>query len=403
MYKKENHRAPGSGSISQNPSGTWRAQVKIPSSTADDKFLRKTRSFKTKRDADVWLRNMLAEVEAGLSAENINYTVNQYFSRWLNLKKDGVKDSTFDDYSRNGRIYILPYFGDKFMRNIRMFDVNTFYIVLNDRKIGSRTIGYVHSTLRAMFTEAAREGVVGSNPCTYAKQPQGKSTRSVKILTKSELDHFLEMTKDSRLNVLFLAAVTTGMRLGELLGLRWRDINFSDGLIHVNGQIRSRHIKGKTRQIIETKSEAGNRVLPVGEKMIEDLKRHYDAQKKHKALMAASWTENDLVFPSSVGTPLQPGYAQKGVKAIFAEIGLSNDFTFHALRHTAASFMIHHGMSLIEVSRYLGHSSPVITMKYYGHLVAGGLERARQIQDIGIMGLKEKVVMAESEIFSAQA
>lgn len=401
MYLKNNHRAPGSGSISQNPSGTWRAQALIPSSEGG-KPIRKTHSFRTKKESADWLRKILDDVEIGLSAENVDYKLEEYFSRWLDLKREQIEETTFDDYSRNGRLYILPHLGNKRMRKIKMHDINSFYIELEKREIGRRTIGYVHSTLSSMFSYAAREGVVNSNPCAHTKPARSNNIQKPKILSKAELAAFLEAACESRLKGLLLAAVITGMRIGELLGLRWRDIDLVNGYIHVSGQIRSRHLKGKNRQITKPKSEAGDRFLPIGEKLIEQLKQHYEEQQKHKTLMGVSWIENDYVFPSRIGTSLQPGYPEKEVKRIYAKLGLDQEYKFHSLRHTAASFLIHHGMSLIEVSVYLGHSSPVITMKYYGHLVTGGLERARIIQDNGMLSSKDKITDAESNILSLQ-
>jgi len=399
MYHKNNHRAPGSGSISQNPSGTWRAQAQIPSSEGN-KPVRKTHSFRTKKEAADWLRKLLDDVEIGLSAENVDYKLSEYFSRWLDLKRDQIEETTLEDYSRNGRLYILPYWGDKRIRKIKIYDINSFYIELEKRKVGKRTIGYIHSTLSSMLSYAAREGVISSNPCAYAKPPRSKNTQKPKILSKAELAAFLEITYESRFKVLFLVAVITGMRLGELLGLRWRDVDLVNGYIHVSGQIRSRHLKGKNKQITKTKSEAGNRFLPVGEKLIEQLKQHYEKQQRHKMLMGIKWIENDYVFPSSIGTSLQPGYPQKEAKHNFAMIGLDEAYTFHTLRHTTASFLIHHGMSLVEVSRYLGHSTPATTMKYYAHLVAGGLERARIIQDHQMLGARMIVKKAETDFLS---
>ena len=102
--------------------------------------------------------------------------------------------------------------------------------------------------------------------------------------------------------------------------------------------------------------------------------------------MGSSWKDQNLVFPSSIGTPLQPNYPQKTCKRIFAEIGLDDSFTFHNLRHTAASIMLKNGMSLVEVSKYLGHSSPVITAQIYAHVMPGGLEKAMAIFDRVVPG-----------------
>ncbi len=401
MYKKKGHRAPGFGSISQNASGTWRAQILVPSSEGG-KPIRKTQSFPSKGKAEEWLLRMRGEIEVGLSVENINYRVGEYFSRWLDLKRDSIVATTFDDYSRNGRLYILPYLGNRFLRKIKVGDINSLFITLTNQGVGGRTKEYVYTTLRMMFSDAIREGAVSINPCVVAKRPSAQNHRKANILSPTELATFLEIAKDTPYYVLYLVAVTTGLRLGELLGLRLRNVDLGNQVILVSEQIRSRHIKGKPREFVATKTFAGNRILPIGKKLTEELKQHFDNQQRLIALMGASWKDWGLVFPSRVGTPLQPGYLQKGAKHIFGAIGLGNEFTFHTLRHTAASFLIHHGMSLIEVSRYLGHSSTTITMEYYGHLVAGGLERARAIQDFKMIDPKEIVDDAEADIFSLQ-
>ena len=102
-----------------------------------------------------------------------------------------------------------------------------------------------------------------------------------------------------------------------------------------------------------------------------DLQRHYDSQKVHIAFMGRAWKNQDLVFPSNIGTPLQAGYPEQTCKQIFAAIGLNESFTFHNLRHTAASIMLNNGMSLVEVSKYLGHSSPTVTAEIYAHVMPG--------------------------------
>jgi integrase len=103
--------------------------------------------------------------------------------------------------------------------------------------------------------------------------------------------------------------------------------------------------------------------------------------------MGSAWKDQNLVFPSSIGIPLQAGYPEKTCKRIYAAINLGGDFTFHNLRHTAASIMLKNGMSLIEVSKYLGHSSPSITAEIYAHVMPGGLEKAPSIFD-GLISAK---------------
>jgi integrase len=380
MYSNKSHRAPGSGSISKNPSGTYRAQITIPS-TVGNKPHRETHSFKTKREAEEWMRQTIHEVDAGLSAENHNITLDEYHKKWLVVKQLKVRIRTLDDYQRLCRLYIVPYFGNRSMRNIKTADINDFYISLVHRGTGVPTIGYVHRVLRTIFSNAIREGVVNFNPCMYASRPKTKKSRNAEVMSESDLVAFLDLADKTSFGMLFRTAGMTGLRLGELLGLTWGDVNFAKGKIHVNKQIPTRHVKGTKRVATETKTDAGNRILPVGNTLLRDLQRHQDLQKAHIAFMGSSWKDQNLVFPSNIGTPLQAGYLEKASKQIFAVIGLDNSFTFHNLRHTAASIMLNNGMSLVEVSKYLGHSSPTVTAEIYAHVMPGGLEKAVSVFD----------------------
>ena len=170
------------------------------------------------------------------------------------------------------------------------------------------------------------------------------------------------------------------MRLGELLGLTWRDIDFVLGTIQVNKQILTKHIKGRPREATMPKTVAGVRIPPVGKNLLEVLNVTRNCNSEHIAFMGSSWHDQGLVFPSRIALS-EAGRPQKACKKIFQRIGLNDSFTFHNLRHTAASIMLANGMSLVEVSRYLGHSSPVITAKIYSHLLPGGLDKAKTVFD----------------------
>jgi integrase len=342
---------------------------------------RETRSFKTKREAEEWVRQSIYEVDSGLSAENHNIALAEYYKKWVSTKQMKVRVRTLDDYQRLCRLYILPFFGEKSMRNIKTADVNSFYVSLGSRGKGLPTIDYVHRVLRTIFSDAIREGVVSFNPCLYASHPKSKKLRNVEVMSESEVITFLNLADETSFGMLLRTAVMTGLRLGELLGLTWRDVNFMTGKIHVNKQIPTRHVKGVPREATATKTNAGNRILPAANNLLKDLQRHYEAQRKHIAFKGSTWKDQNLVFPSNIGTPLQAGYPEKTCKQIFATIGLDDSFTFHNLRHTAASIMLNNGMSLVDVSKYLGHSSPTITAQIYAHVMPGGLEKAVGIFD----------------------
>lgn len=385
MYQKEKYRSRGTGSITQNPSGTWKAQVALPSahsiSNEKGKLVRLTRSFRTRREAETWLHKQRVLIDGGLTAESQSTKLEEYGLQWLDNKRFQVRAGTIDDYDRYCRLYILPDLGHLALRNIRSVTISTYYSSLLARGIGRATISYVHRVLRSVLTDALNDGIISSNPCSDVKPPRVRKQRNVEVMSRKEISEFLKFAEQTPYAMLFKVALYTGMRLGELLGLTWRAIDFSQGTLHVFQQIRTRHIKGSDRLPDRPKTESGVRFLPLGKDLLSDLKEFYSCQQIQIHKAGSSWKNLDYVFPSSVGTPLQPGLLQKSAKQIFNAMKLPNSFTFHNLRHTAASIMLSDGMALTEVSRYLGHSSPAITAQIYAHLIPGGLEKARNIQD----------------------
>jgi len=380
MYRKKTNRTPGSGSVSQNPSGTWRAQVVLPA-LAGRKPERLTKSFRVRKDAESWIRQRLNEIDNGLTSANHTVLLEDYAVQWLDTKKHTVRIRTYDDYKRYCRLYILPGLGSLVLRTIRTSQINQFYAMLRGQGAGAATVSYVHRVLRAIMSDAQREGIVNSNPCSDATPPRVRKTRNAEAMSRAEIVKFQQLAEQTPYLTLFRVALGTGMRLGELLGLTWRAIDFSQGTILVFQQIPARHVRGEKREPDKPKTDYGIRTLPVGKAILKQLEEHRLLQQEKMTMAGSRWERLDYVFTSGVGTPLQPGLLQKSAKQIFREIGLSDSFTFHNLRHTAASIMLNSGMSLVEVSRYLGHSSPSVTAQIYAHLIPGGLEKARSIQD----------------------
>ena len=380
MYRKKTNRTPGTGSVSQNQSGTWRAQVTLPAPESG-KPQRLTKSFQVRKDAESWVRQRLNEIDNGLTSVNHAMLLNEYAAQWLDTKQHGLRIRTYDDYKRYCRLYILPGLGSLALRTIRTSQINQFYTMLRGQGAGAATVSYVHRVLRAIMSDAQREGIVNSNPCSDATPPRVRKTRNAEAMSRAEIGKFQQLAEQTPYLTLFKVALGTGMRLGELLGLTWRAIDFSQGTILVFQQIPTRHVKGEKREPDKPKTDYGIRTLPVGKAILKQLEEYRLLQQEQMAMAGSRWKGLDFVFTSSIGTPLQPGLLQKSAKWIFREIGLPGSFTFHNLRHTAASIMLNSGMSLVEVSRYLGHSSPSITAQIYAHLIPGGLEKARSIQD----------------------
>ena len=162
--------------------------------------------------------------------------------------------------------------------------------------------------------------------------------------------------------------------------MTWANVDFQKSEIHIVQQIRRDREPGKRLAFAPLKTNYSRRILPIGNELQQALLDHRRKQDNEKLFMGSAWKEHDLLFTSSIGTPLDQRNLLRDFKAVLKEAGL-RDIRFHDLRHTAASIMLRNGIPLVEVSRYLGHSSPSITLNLYAHLLPGGLENTAKIID----------------------
>jgi integrase len=202
------------------------------------------------------------------------------------------------------------------------------------------------------------------------------------ILSASEYQRFLEACSTALHGNLYKLAIKTGMRQGELLGLTWKNVNLERGEILIIQQL-SRYDNSENQRIFDfaaPKTKYSNRTILIGADLVEQLRAQKQAQDSHKLRMGSRWQEYDLVFPSSVGTPLEQRNMMRDFDGMLKTAGLRK-IRFHDLRHNAASMMLAGKASVVNVSRYLGHSSPAVTFEIYAHLIPGGFDEIVSAMD----------------------
>lgn len=155
------------------------------------------------------------------------------------------------------------------------------------------------------------------------------------------------------------------MRQGELFGLKWSDLQWNAGTLHVQRQVQ--RVPGKSWAFVEPKTTSGRRMVSIGAGALDALRRQKERQAIERAVAGNRWNELDLIFPSTVGTPMDPHNLRKDFTTVLKQAGLPV-IRFHDLRHTAASLMLNHGVPVLVVSKMLGHSNPSITLNTYAHL-----------------------------------
>jgi integrase len=222
---------------------------------------------------------------------------------------------------------------------------------------------------------AERQGLIVRNPAKVVSTPK-VSTKEMSILDDNQVRQFMITAQESRFAALYYLAVTTGLRQGELLGLKWHDVDWASSHIHVRRQLQ--RVTGKGMEFTEPKTKAGRRRVELGQEALQRLSEH----RRRLDIEASSpeWEDHELVFPSVVGTPLDQRRLHYDFKRVLRAAGLP-DIRFHDLRHTAATLMLMNGIPLLVVSRRLGHSKPSVTLDIYGHYLPGMQSTAAALMD----------------------
>lgn len=356
------NRVKGEGSIYQRPNGRWRAQIYIAGE-------RLSYSAKTRKEAIDWLLKIRNEVKNGLNIEGSKIFYSAFLDDWLETKKPQVAEQTWSYYSQFVRDYIKPKLGMYKLRELSTRRIQGFYNHLVEQGIGLRTIEKNHSIIHASLNYALKYGLIPSNPDAFTDPPKPKK-KEMKYLNIGEVKKLLQVAKENndRNYALYYLAIVTGMRQGELLGSQWKNVDLERGIIKVVQNLK-RLPNGKL-VFGKPKTKTSIRSIKIGEDTIEVLKEQKEriTNEREDIKVKHLWKEMDMVFPSTIGTPIDPTNLLKKFRQLLRKSGLPK-IRFHDLRHTSASLMLNNGVDVLVASRRLGHSKPSITLDVYGHLL----------------------------------
>lgn len=328
----------------------------------------------------------LREKEAAFRAEQSKGTVTigkkpsitEFLNQWLaDVVKLRNRPRTYERYAGDVKHHIIPAIGALKLDKLTTPDVQR---MLNDlakqgnvkanettkQGLAPRSVRNVHATLRQALNTAIKWGLVSRNVAEGAAIPKAEKPNR-RSLTPKEARSFLEAVRGTRLGALYWVALLLGLRQGEILGLKWENVDFEEGLIIVDGAVqRQKQEEGTSKLVhVSTKTAAGQRVLPLPDVLADILKAHLaqqDEERKHDL-----WREHGYVFASEVGTPLEAqNLIHRSFKPALQRAKLPN-LPFHALRHSAATLLLSLGVNTNTVSAILGHTSAGFTLSTYGH------------------------------------
>jgi len=344
--------------------GKWVGRVDV--GYVDGKRKRVTVYGKTEREVLAKLREVVKAKDRGQDFTARRRTVGEWLTEWLDDIKatDGTRPQTLRWYRWLITDHIAPTIGQIALDRLGPADVRRVVTVLIQGGTGNVTVRQAHGLLRNALGDAERLELV---PCNVARsiRPPAPNRQRRRALTPKEARGLLLMAADERLYAFLLLAIATGLRRGELLALRWSDVDFRRGTLRVERtllRLDGRLIFGAP------KSEASTRTVPVPPLALAELRQHRARQLAEQAAAGKRWADLDLVFPSSVGTPIEPTNVNRWFRELRERAGLPW-VRIHDLRHACATFMLAAGADLRTIMETLGHSQISVTADLYAHVL----------------------------------
>jgi integrase len=339
---------------------SWRYAIYLGVENGKRKYLRKG-GFRTQREAQKAMREVLSSKDKGSFVEPTQITVGEYLTKWLEDKSTVVRFGTMRKYKWMVNYRIVPVLGSISLQSLSPQHVQSFYNSLRtgDAPLSPRSILHVHRILHEALDRARRWELVVKNVVSAVETPKVNKPE-MKVWTAEESREFLRIARGNRYYVAFALALETGMRQGEILALRWSDVNLESAELHVKQTDYLGHVN-------HPKTIQGRRTIPLTPFMMQVLRSHRVAQAKERLFLGQDYLDNDLVVAKQNGTSLRSRSLNNHWYKLLKKSDLPV-IRFHDLRHTFASLMLAAGVSPKTLVKIIGHATIAFLLDTYAHV-----------------------------------
>jgi len=350
-------RGNGEGDISRRKDGRWEGRYYVEGK-------RRCVYGKARKEVAEKLAKAITVQNLGAAFEPSNITVGEFFAQYEDAVRHTMKRRSFETYLDIARLHLLPAFGPLKLKLLTREPVQRLYSQKRDAGLSAARVRRIHGVLSLALNHAVRWHLIEHNICKEVSPPRVPPPE-IRPLSLEEARRFLGTAEDGRFEALYVLGLTSGMRLGELGGLFWSDLDLTRGVLHIQRAL----ITGHGRQTFEPPKTSGSR------RRVSLAARAVDALLCHRERQQAEGLQvegNSLVFTNIVGKPINPSHLLcRSFKPILRDAGLP-DTTFHAVtRHTCCCILLAQGVNPKAVSLQLGHSSVAFTLQKYAHFLPG--------------------------------
>lgn len=368
MAKK---RGNNEGSITRRKDGLWMAQITMGRDPATGKPKRATFYGKTRQDVADKLTKALRDKQQGIFVAPHKMTLGEWLDTWLwEYKRPRVRSSTFGSYEMLVRRHLRPALGHLPLKDVRPEHLQHYYNEKMQQGLEPQTIHLHHITLSDALTRAEKNQLVARNVGRLVESPR-KTRKEMRTLALGQMTtQLLPALKGHRLYAAFLTLFMMGLRRGELLGLRWRDIDWKASVLHIRQTLTrvKNHDTGRTQLVFqEPKTARSQRTIPLPEGCLTALRQHRAHQAEEKLSLGQAYEDHGLVFCGTNGKPLDPRTLSRYFSQALERAGLPS-IRLHDARHTFATWLLEQGVSPKVVQTMLGHSSIAVTLDIYSHV-----------------------------------
>lgn len=381
--------ANGQGMIRQRKDGSWEGRATLGRDPGTGKLLQKSVYGKTQAEVRQKMTAITSQIDESSYLEPSKMTMSQWLDRWLADYTGALKPYTLRNYTSQINNHIRPYLGATKVSALNTDMIQRTYNRLLKNGLSAKTVRNVHGILHVIMETLVEIGERKDNPCSPLKKRLPKvEKKEMLTIADEDLSAFMENISGDPMENLFLVDLFTGMRQGELLGLRWSCIDFKKESILVDKQLYMPD-KGGEYSLQPLKNRKSRMIYPAPF-VFEVLRREKKKQAKARLLAGPAWDDSqfpDLVFTNELGRHLSHKTAYKRFKKAVVASGLP-EVRFHDMRHSYALASLHNGDDPKTVQTNLGHSSAAFTLDLYGHSTEAMRKESAQRMETYIQSLK---------------